>query len=80
MGEEQGLASRVGRQPTLKEVVQAILQGVKPEELLQAGVPEEIIEAAMQQVMEQNMPQTEDSGLANTVVRSNDLLQPIPSR
>lgn len=80
MNEEQGLASRAGRQPTLQEVIQAILQGIKPEELLQAGVPEEMIEAAMQEIMEQNEPQVEDSGLANTAVRSNDQIQPVPSR
>ena len=69
MNEEMGLAQQgANRQPTVREVVELLKQGVKPEELIKYGIPEEMIQAAMQMLTQEiSMPQ-ENQGLANTVV------------
>jgi hypothetical protein len=69
--EEQGLAAQ-GAQPqgqvTVEMVIEALMKGATPEQLLQAGVPREMIEQAImiiQQQMQQQQPQAPaDAGLA----------------
>lgn len=71
MNEEQGLAQR-GQQASsdemLRRVVQMLMQGAQPEELLQQGIPQELIEMAMQILMKQHQQETaiapEQEGLA----------------
>jgi len=77
---EQGLAAQQGGQPQmgqpqqqggdmeamLQQVVQLLMQGVDPEELLKQGVPMEIVKQAIQMVMAQQRqaPAATESGLA----------------
>jgi len=60
-GQEQGLAGMgVGPdqgQEMVQEVMQMLMQGVSPEELLQMGVPQEVLEMAMQMLNEQQAQQ-----------------------
>ena len=70
---EQGLAAQqaemggVQQTPssiTLEQVMQALVEGVTPEELVQAGVPVELIKRAMQMINSQTQPAPEEAGLA----------------
>lgn len=70
---EQGLAAQqagmggVQQTPssiTLEQVIQALVEGVTPEELLQAGVPVDLIKRAMQVINSQTQPAPEEAGLA----------------
>lgn len=80
----QGLAAQVAPQsqnppmqepvaqaelPSVEQIAQALMKGISPEELLQAGIPRELIEQAMmlvQQAMEAQQGQTppQQGGLA----------------
>ncbi len=75
--EEQGLAQQaaaqgaggIGQQPvTVEELVELLLQGITPEELVNAGVPQQLVEQAMamaQQLAAQQGPtQAQAEGLA----------------
>jgi len=60
-GRGQGLAAQGAQQPqasgvSVEQVVQALMAGTTPEELMQAGVPQEIIMQAIQ-IIEQQMAQ-----------------------
>lgn len=48
----------------LEEVIDMLLQGAKPEELVQMGIPEELIMQAMQMLQNQAAP---EQGLASSV-------------
>ena len=70
---EQGLAAQqagmggVQQTPssiTLEQVMQALVEGVTPEELVQAGVPVELIKRAMQMINSQAQPAPEEAWLA----------------
>ena len=70
---EQGLAAQqagmggVQQTPssiTLKQVMQALVAGATPEELVQAGVPVELIKRAMQMINSQTQSAPEEAGLA----------------
>ena len=70
---EQGLAAQqagiggVQQTPssiTLEQVMQALVAGATPEELVQAGVPVELIKRAMQMIYSQTQPAPEEAGLA----------------
>ena len=70
---EQGLAAQqagmggVQQTPssiTLEQVMQALVEGVTPEELVQAGVPVELIKRAMQMINSQTQTAPEEAGLA----------------
>ena len=50
--------------PTVEEVIDMLLQGAKPEELVQMGIPEELIMQAMQMLQRQSAP---EQGLASAV-------------
>ena len=79
--EEQGLAQTASRMPSITDIVRMLMQGVQPEELVEQGVPEELVMVALQELQKQiQKPQEDEAGLANSVVRSNDQIQPIPSR
>lgn len=69
--EEAGLAQQSAGmgQMGVREVVQMLMQGMSPEELVKQGVPAELVQAAMQMLMKQMPPQDSQSGLANTVVQ-----------
>lgn len=74
MNEELGLAAmqQEQRKPMqdLNQIVQMIMQGMVPEDLIAQGVPEELVMAAMQMIAQQNTQvPTEEAGLANTMVR-----------
>ena len=73
----QGLAGMSAGQPqgqmpqgpgqqmsTVEEVIDMLLQGAKPEELVQMGIPEELIMQAMQMLQKQSAP---EQGLASAV-------------
>ena len=69
---EQGLAA-IGSVPTssaatVEQVMQMIMQGVSPEDLLAAGVPQELIDKAMMALMMQTQPQSGEAGLAGMYV------------
>ena len=79
--EEQGLAQTASRMPSITDIVRMLMQGVQPEELVEQGIPEELVMVAIQELQKQiQQPQEDEAGLANSVVRSNDQIQPIPSR
>ena len=72
----QGLAAQAmqqeaqgqGQMPTVEQIIQLLMEGRTPEELIQAGVPQELVEQAMmiiQQEMQaqQQAPQNQ-GGLA----------------
>ena len=70
---EQGLAAQqagmggVQQTPssiTLEQVMQALVAGATPEELVQAGVPVDLIKKAMQVINSQTQPAPEEAGLA----------------
>ena len=78
--EEQGLAQQSASMPSVKDVVKMILQGARPEDLLKAGIPQELVMAAMQMIQQQMPPQDDQAGLANSVIKSNDQIQPMPAK
>ncbi len=69
---QQGLASQAGAtQVQVQDVVNMLMQGVDPEQLMQQGVPVEIIQEAIQIIMAQEQqaqaqsaPPATDAGLA----------------
>lgn len=74
-GMEQGLAAQQGAGQAsgiaLQDVVNMLMQGVDPEQLLQQGVPMELIREAIQLIMAQEQqaqaastPPSTDAGLA----------------
>lgn len=78
MGDEmqqEGLAAsgtmQGGGQMTVDQVVQAIMQGANPDELLQMGVPQQVIDEAMKILMAQTQPPAQE-GLAGMQVPQND--------
>lgn len=70
MGLAQGAVQQMEPMRDLDQVVQMIMQGVMPEELVAQGVPEELVMAAMQEISKQmTQVPNEQAGLAATVVR-----------
>ena len=62
---EQGLAAMSATpasQVTVEQVIQMLMQGANPEELVAQGIPTEMIQQAMQMLINQNQPQ--QGGLA----------------
>ena len=49
---------------TLEQVMQALVAGATPAELVQAGVPIELIKRAIQMINSQTQPAPEEAGLA----------------
>ena len=79
--EEQGLAQTASRMPSITDIIKMIMQGAQPEELVEQGIPEKLVMVAIQELQKQiQQPQDDEAGLANSIVRSNDQIQPIPSR
>jgi hypothetical protein len=75
--EEQGLAQQAAAQgtggmgqqmPTVSELAELLLQGITPEELVNAGVPQQLVEQAMamaqQMAAQQGPTQAQAEGLA----------------
>ena len=75
--EEQGLAQQAAAQgagglgqqmPSVEELVQLLMQGITPEELVQAGVPQQLVEQAVamaqQMAAQQGPTQANAEGLA----------------
>ena len=63
----QGLAQQSARptsQFTVGQIVQMIVNGADPEDLLEKGVPLELIQQAMEMLMQQMQPANQDGGLA----------------
>lgn len=69
---EQGLAQQMAQpapeqqgMPTVEQIIQMLMQGTDPQELVDAGVPPELVMQAIQ-VLEQQMAaqQAPDQGLA----------------
>ena len=74
--EEQGLAAQAGQdqQQTqmVQQVMEMLLQGAKPEELIAQGVPASVIEMAIKMLREQQQqmaPAPQDPGLAQRMVQ-----------
>ena len=82
--EEQGLAaqSQAGQdaqvQQAVQQIVELLMQGVRPEELIQQGVPQELVMKAVEIVKAQQgqqqadaqamAPQQQDPGLAQRMI------------
>lgn len=71
---EQGLAQQQvpQGQEMIAKVVELLMQGMTPEELVQKGVPPEIVQQAIamiQQQQVQQQPQAGDVGLAGRVTQ-----------
>ena len=74
--EEQGLAAQAGQDQAqaqmVQQVMEALMQGAKPEELIAQGVPASVIEMAIKMLREQQQqmaPQPQDPGLAQRMVQ-----------
>ena len=80
--EEQGLAAQAGQGQgqdaaiqAISQIVELLMQGITPEELLQQGVPQELVMKAIeivkaQQAQQQQMaPVPQDPGLAQRMVQ-----------
>ena len=66
---EQGLAQAMGApsQIRVQQIVQMLMQGAEPEELVQMGIPEEMVTQAIQALMRQmqaQQPAQQEGGLA----------------
>lgn len=66
---EQGLAQSVSApsQISVQQIVQMLMQGAEPEELVQMGIPEEMVTQAIQTLMQQmqaQQPAQQEGGLA----------------
>lgn len=66
-----GVSQGGGAQMTMQQVIEAIMSGVPPEELMAAGVPQAMIDQAMMQIMSQSQPPMQE-GLAGMQVTQND--------
>ena len=78
--EEQGLAAQAGQEQdaslqAISQIVELLMQGVTPDELIKQGVPQELVMKAIemlkaQQAQQQQMaPQPQDPGLAQRMVQ-----------
>lgn len=89
MGEDQqGLAAQgqqqggQAQQLSVSQVIQLLMQGYKPEDLIAAGVPQALIEQAIQQLMSQQQgqqaqgQQQQPEGLAGSAM--NDTQSQLP--
>lgn len=73
--EEMGLAASMAQntQPMrdIDQIIQMLMEGVTPQELVQQGVPVELVQAAMQEISKQTTQvPPEQAGLANMMVGS----------
>ena len=73
--EEMGLAASMAQntQPMrdIDQIIQMLIEGVTPQELVQQGVPVELVQAAMQEISKQTTQvPPEQAGLANMMVGS----------
>lgn len=72
---QEGLAAagmgQGGRQMSVDQVVQAIMQGANPDDLLKMGAPQQVIDEAMKILMSQTQPPAQE-GLAGMQVPQND--------
>lgn len=71
---EQGLAAMSAApvtQVTVEQIIQMLMQGVDPEELVSQGIPMEMIQQAMQMLMNQNQPQ--QGGLAQMATAGGNI-------
>lgn len=77
--EEQmnGLAAMGGVQPqiTLEQVVEALMAGTSPDELMAMGVPEALIQEAMMQITKQTQPAPQEAGLAAMRIPQEGVIQ-----
>jgi hypothetical protein len=60
-GMAQSGGQQQGQMPTVQQIVQALMQGATPEQLMQAGVPKELIEQAIA-LLQQAMAEQQASG------------------
>ena len=74
--EEQGLAAQAGQDQQqaqmVQQVIEMLMQGAKPEELIAQGVPASVIEMAIKMLREQQQqmaPAQQDPGLAQRMVQ-----------
>ena len=78
--EEQGLAQQAGQEQdaslqAISQIVELLMQGVTPDELIKQGVPQELVMKATemlkaQQAQQKQMaPQPQDPGLAQRMVQ-----------
>ena len=78
--EEQGLAQQAGQEQdaslqAISQIVELLMQGVTPDELIKQGVPQELVMKAIemlkaQQAQQKQMaPQPQDPGLAQQMVQ-----------
>ncbi len=73
---QQGTPQAAASQITMQQVVDALMKGIEPEELIEAGVPQEMVEQAMQVIMQEQQASQEQSGLAGAVMREDDGTSP----
>ena len=64
--DQQGLAQQAAAQgaggagqqmPTVQEIAQALMQGITPDQLIQAGIPQELVQQAVQLVQQAQQQQ-----------------------
>lgn len=75
---QEGMPQSAPSQITLQQVVDALLQGISPNELVEVGVPMAMVEKALQVVMQQQQISQEQAGLAGTVVQDDTVPQGTP--
>ena len=74
----EGMPQSTPSQITLQQVVDALMKGIDPEELLEAGVPQAMVERAIQVIMDQQQAEQGQAGLAGRVVAEDTAAQNIP--
>jgi hypothetical protein len=71
---EQGLAAGLAKTAPMRDldqIIQMLMQGMQPDELLQQGVPMELVQAAMEQISRQmTQVSPEQAGLAAAQVQA----------
>lgn len=73
---QEAMPQSTPSQITLQQVIDALMKGIEPEELLEAGVPQAMVEKAMQVIMQEQQVSQEQSGLAGAVMREDDGTSP----
>lgn len=76
MNEDIGLAQQAQSAITIEQVIEMLMQGMNPDEMLAMGVPEQMLIQAIQILQSQEAPEesAEGMGLAGMSMRRNDSL------
>lgn len=75
-GQPQGLAAQLGNTQPMRDVdqiVEMLMKGVSPEELIERGIPSELVDQAMQVVAQMMQVPEEQAGLAGMQLKNGPM-------